>query len=252
MRNQVGLMVIVVASVASAFSQTATIRATVVDSEGAGVGNAYVLLRTDVLNREHPTAYRIELRTNKEGEFTASVPAGFYDLFVGAEGFSPYAKEVRTRGENPQDIRVVMKIDELMLNEYGDRFCSVDGCGVDGFYGTPEQAETLAASIPYSIEAQPAVNSRSQNTAEVRVRDAATAISIAEPALIKTYGKRRIDDERPLTARLDNGIWTVAGTLWCTDHNGNRTREEGMCFGGTAVLKLRQSDGKILSIIHYK
>jgi NTF2 fold immunity protein len=86
----------------------------------------------------------------------------------------------------------------------------------------------------------------------VRVPDEAAALKIAEPALIKTYGKRKIHDERPLTATLDKGIWTVSGTLWCTDRNGNRTREQGMCVGGTAVLKLRQGDGKILSVIHYK
>jgi hypothetical protein len=86
----------------------------------------------------------------------------------------------------------------------------------------------------------------------VRVPDAATALSIAEPALIKTYGKRQIDYERPLTATLDNGIWTVNGTLCCTDRNGHRNCEEGRCLGGVAVLKLRQRDGKILSINHYK
>ena len=83
----------------------------------------------------------------------------------------------------------------------------------------------------------------------VRVPDEATALKIAEPALIKTYGRRQVDDERPLTTTLDKGIWIVSGTLWCTDRNGNRTHQ---CVGGTAVLKLRQQDGKILSIIHYK
>ena len=86
----------------------------------------------------------------------------------------------------------------------------------------------------------------------VRVPDEATALKIAEPALIRTYGKRTIEDEKPLTATLQKGIWTVSGTLWCTDSNGNRTSEQGMCAGGSAVLKLRQRDGKILSIIHYK
>lgn len=86
----------------------------------------------------------------------------------------------------------------------------------------------------------------------VRVPDEATALKIAEPALINMYGKRQIDAERPLTATLDKGIWTVSGTLWCTDRNGNRSREQGMCLGGSAVLKLRQRDDKILSIIHPK
>lgn len=86
----------------------------------------------------------------------------------------------------------------------------------------------------------------------VRVPDEATALKIAEPALIKTYGKRQIDYERPLGATLDNGIWTVAGTLCCPDRNGIRTCEQHMCVGGVAVLKLRERDGKILSIIHPK
>ena len=86
----------------------------------------------------------------------------------------------------------------------------------------------------------------------VRVPDEEMALKIAEPALIRTYGKRKIEDEKPLTATLQNGIWTISGTLWCTDRNENRTSEPGMCVGGSAVLKLRQRDGKILSIIHYK
>lgn len=97
-----------------------------------------------------------------------------------------------------------------------------------------------------------APDSRSQFATEVKVSDAATALKIAEPALIKTYGRRQIDDERPLTAKLEDGIWSVYGTLCCPDEKGGRTCEEGKCDGGVAVLKLRQSDGKILSIMHYK
>jgi hypothetical protein len=103
----------------------------------------------------------------------------------------------------------------------------------------------LFLAVTLSAQSAPTQNS-------VRVPDEATALKIAEPALIKTYGKRQIDDERPLTATLDKGIWTVSGTLWCTDRNGNRTSEQGMCLGGSAVLKLRQRDGKTLSIIHPK
>jgi len=93
---------------------------------------------------------------------------------------------------------------------------------------------------------------RSQSTTGVRVPDATTALEIAEPVLVKTYGKRQIDYERPLTAKLEDGIWSVYGTLCCPDRKGHRTCEEGKCVGGVAVLKLRQSDGKILSIVHYK
>lgn len=96
-----------------------------------------------------------------------------------------------------------------------------------------------------------APDSHSQSTTEVKVPDAATALKIAEPALIKTYGKRQINDEKPLTAKLEGAIWSVYGTLCCR-WKGHRTCEEGKCLGGVAVLKLRQTDGKILSIVHYK
>jgi hypothetical protein len=98
-----------------------------------------------------------------------------------------------------------------------------------------------------------ALTSSAQNpqpATKVRVPDAASALSIAEPALIKVYGKRQIDYERPLTATLDDGIWSVSGTLCCRGPNGQRTCDVGKCLGGVAVLKLRQSDGKILSISH--
>jgi hypothetical protein len=92
----------------------------------------------------------------------------------------------------------------------------------------------------------------SQRSTNVRVPDAATALSIAEPALIKVYGKHQIDYERPLTAVLDDGIWNVYGTLCCPDRKGRRTCEIGKCVGGVAAAKVRESDGKILSMSHTK
>lgn len=110
----------------------------------------------------------------------------------------------------------------------------------------------ILGAVLFGVFALPARDSCSQSTKEARVPDAATALKIAEPVLIKTYGKRQIDDERPLRAKLEDGIWSVYGTLCCPDEKGRRTCEEGKCLGGVAVLKLRQSDGKILSIMHYK
>ena len=111
---------------------------------------------------------------------------------------------------------------------------------------------TLLGAVLLAGFALTAQQSLPQSTTEVKVPDAATAIRIAAPRLIKTYGKRQIDYERPLTAKLDDGIWTVSGTLCCPDRNGQRTCGEGRCLGGVAVLKLRQRDGKILSIIHFE
>src|SRR5215469_1738481 len=79
--------------------------------------------------------------------------------------------------------------------------------------------------------------------------DAATAIRIAESALIKTYRKQRMT-MKGRSRRNSTGIWSVYGTRCCQDGNGHPTCKEGRCLGGVAVLKLRKSDGKILSVTH--
>jgi hypothetical protein len=110
----------------------------------------------------------------------------------------------------------------------------------------------ILRTVLFIIVALTAVDSRPQDKAGVQVPDATAALRIAEPILIRTYGESHIDDERPLKAKLDGGVWSVFGTLCCPDGAGHRTCEQGRCLGGVAVLKLRQSDGKILSITHGK
>jgi NTF2 fold immunity protein len=102
------------------------------------------------------------------------------------------------------------------------------------------------------LMALPSLAQNSQPSANIRVPDAATALSIAEPALIKVYGKRQIEYERPLRAVLDEGIWNVFGTVCCPDREGRRTCEVGKCHGGAAAVEVRQTDGKILSVSHPK
>jgi NTF2 fold immunity protein len=75
-----------------------------------------------------------------------------------------------------------------------------------------------------------------QPSTNVRVPDAATALSMAEPALIKVYGKRQFNYERPLAAALDDRIWNVYATLCCPDRKGQRTCEIGKCVGGVAAV----------------
>ena len=69
---------------------------------------------------------------------------------------------------------------------------------------------------------------------------------------MKVYGKREIEYEEPLTARLDNGLWTVSGTLCCPDSKGGRTCVVSTCDGGVVVVRISQSDGRILFITHEK
>jgi NTF2 fold immunity protein len=92
----------------------------------------------------------------------------------------------------------------------------------------------------------------SQLASTIRVPDAAAAVKIAEPALIKVYGKREINYEKPLRAVLHDGVWNVYGTVCCPDQKGQRIGEVGKCLGGGVAAKIRPSDGKILSISHAK
>jgi hypothetical protein len=92
----------------------------------------------------------------------------------------------------------------------------------------------------------------SPSASKARVPDAATALRIAGPILVRTYGNSQIDYERPFAATLVRGVWIVNGTLCCPDTSGRRTCKPYACAGGVAVLKLRQQDGKVLSITHGK
>ena len=68
----------------------------------------------------------------------------------------------------------------------------------------------------------------------------AAAISIAVKLWSPIYGAEHIARERPYYALLKNGIWTVHGSL------PPRTA------GGTAILKIRKSDGAVLLLSHYR
>ena len=81
------------------------------------------------------------------------------------------------------------------------------------------------------------------------VPDSTTAVKIAEAVLVPVYGKEKVESERPFKAKLEDGIWTVNGTLRCSDGKGSVTTA---CVGGTAEVKLSKVDGRILKMIHYK
>ena len=81
------------------------------------------------------------------------------------------------------------------------------------------------------------------------VPDTATAIKVAESALIRVYGKKKIESERPFTAKLEKDVWTASGTLHCPDGKGGITTH---CVGGAAEVKISKIDGHIIRIVHYK
>ena len=79
-----------------------------------------------------------------------------------------------------------------------------------------------------------AANAQSHTPKDGFVPDSTTAIKVAEAVLIPVYGKDKIESERPFKATLDHDVWTVDGTLHCSDGKGGVTT---YCVGGTAEVE---------------
>ena len=72
-----------------------------------------------------------------------------------------------------------------------------------------------------------------------------TAIRIAEAVWIPIYGRKVIEGEKPFKASLENGVWTVTGTL--------PRSEKGLpVVGGTAIAEISKESGAVLRVSHGK
>jgi hypothetical protein len=72
------------------------------------------------------------------------------------------------------------------------------------------------------------------------VPDETTATQIAEVILIPIYGRQKIKDEEPFSAKLHENVWTVTGFF---------QKGEGR-LGGVALIEISKIDGRILRISH--
>jgi NTF2 fold immunity protein/Carboxypeptidase regulatory-like domain len=217
----------------------------ITDSEGAVIAHARILIHWDSGGSTVGLADNLGLQsdlvvfTDENGNYSASVPPGFYDLFVSSMAFTPIAAKVRVRQNANGTFNGKLRVDALVTKELGDEFSS--------------EITTTTSDLPNVLN--PSLHSSGlslqtpQSPRHVRVPDAATAVAIARPAATKVFGKRQIDSEEPLNASLNDGVWSVYGTLCCVDRDGKPTCD-GRCVGGTVLVKIRQRDGKILSITH--
>jgi hypothetical protein len=73
------------------------------------------------------------------------------------------------------------------------------------------------------------------------VPDSATAVRVAVAVWIPIYGESQIMAEQPFVATLEDGVWTVTGTL-----------PPRYNLGGVAMVKIAKADGRILFILHSK
>ncbi len=70
------------------------------------------------------------------------------------------------------------------------------------------------------------------------IPDEATAVRVAEAMLEAVYGPKKLQEERPYSATLDGDAWLVRGSV---PHGA---------LGGTAVMRLSKSDGRVLFFIN--
>jgi hypothetical protein len=82
--------------------------------------------------------------------------------------------------------------------------------------------------------------SKKQILVEKVIKDEQTAISVAEAMLFSIYGKENIVRQRPYERYLINDYWVLNGTLpkdW---------------VGGTFLIIINSTDGKVIKLTHGK
>ena len=84
----------------SGSARTEPLRGSIRDESGAAIQGATIIVHWDSTGSDRGignvgTTSDVIIRTNKEGEFSADLPPGLYDLFASAPAFSPSCRKVR-------------------------------------------------------------------------------------------------------------------------------------------------------------
>ena len=103
----------------------------------------------------------------------------------------------------------------------------------------------LSTAVQWKYQTRPGSRAVRVRLAGGPIPNEATAVKMAEPELLRSYGASVIASERPLTAGLWGEIWVVSGTLRC----GKRTNSTD-CVGGVAAAHVSKSDGRVVEIFH--
>ncbi len=95
----------------------------VTDSEGAVLANSRVLVHWDSSGSTVDLADNIGSKedvivvTDASGNYSVSVPPGFYDLFVSAMAFTPTAAKVRVKPGQRMTFNAKLRVDPLVSKE---------------------------------------------------------------------------------------------------------------------------------------
>jgi hypothetical protein len=106
--------------------QTAKMTGSATDPTGAAIAQATIELHWDPSGAHVGLKTNVGLRsemkimTDSDGKFSATVPPGFYDVFVSAPAFSPACRKVRLLQGKTSHVTFRLVPDKLVTAELGD------------------------------------------------------------------------------------------------------------------------------------
>lgn len=107
---------------ATALAADLSVNGTVLDSEGAAIEKAHVVIRPDASGKqEPPKSPMLTTETDAQGHFSATVSRGFYDVCVMADAFSPQCQKLFIGSESVTS-RIKLKADPEVMKRLGDKF----------------------------------------------------------------------------------------------------------------------------------
>lgn len=103
-------------------ANAATLSGVVRDSEGAVIAKAHVVIHWDssgsnYLKDNIGINEDITATTDSNGEFSADLPAGFYDVFVSAISFSAHCDKIRLKDNQSKKYEAKLKVSPVTSKE---------------------------------------------------------------------------------------------------------------------------------------
>ena len=122
------VLVLLLPTIFSSGSTNGIFKGTVTDSEGAAIRHARVYVHWDDsgagvrLRSNLGIRQDLSVETNQRGEFTVELPAGFYDVFVSANAFTPQCRKLRVRSGETATFSPKLIADPVVTKELGNQF----------------------------------------------------------------------------------------------------------------------------------
>ena len=120
-----GAVLLLCVSFGAAAQRQSEITGEIVDSEGAAIAHARVLVHWDSagstvgLSDNIGIQHDVIVTTDTTGRYSAVVPAGFYDVFVSAMAFTPTVAKVRVKQGQRATFSTKLRADPLVTKELG-------------------------------------------------------------------------------------------------------------------------------------